>query len=83
VDGRVGKSDADACGFSVVPDFIDVVLGIAILPYCNVPGLKCAPRVSFGAKPLNRHYTKRVDFRPARPFSRVEREIAVLKMRIS
>jgi hypothetical protein len=53
VDGRAGKQDAEACGFSVDADFVDVVFGMAILPYCNVSGLKCAPGFSRGqaAKP--------------------------------
>jgi hypothetical protein len=37
MDGRAGKHGAVACGFSVDPDRVDVVLGVAILPYCNVP----------------------------------------------
>jgi len=52
VEGRVGKLDAAACGFGVAAGLVDTVFGVAILPYCNVPGLKCA----CGAKPSNRHY---------------------------
>jgi hypothetical protein len=50
--------DAEACGFSVDANFVDVVFGIAILPYCNVSGLKCAPGGALGVKPLNRHYKR-------------------------
>jgi hypothetical protein len=53
VEGRVGKPDVEARGFNVGAGLVDTVFGVAILPYCNVPGLKCAPGAC-GAKPLNR-----------------------------
>jgi hypothetical protein len=52
VEGRVGKPDAAARGVGVGAGLVDTVFGVAILPYCNVPGLKCA-RKACGAKPLN------------------------------
>jgi hypothetical protein len=44
IDGRAGKPDADACDFGADTGRFDVVLGVAILPCCNVSGAKCAAR---------------------------------------
>jgi len=83
MDDRAGKPDAAACGLSVDAEGVDVVLGLTILPYCNVPGLKCVAMGFIRRQTAKRHYTKRLGFIPALPDDRVECTIAVLKMNIS
>jgi hypothetical protein len=40
VDGRIARPDASARGFGFDAGDVDVVFGMAILPYCKVPGLR-------------------------------------------
>jgi len=60
MDDRAGKPDAAACGLSVDAEGVDVVLGLTILPYCNVPGLKCVAMGFIRRQTAKRHYTKRL-----------------------